>query len=147
MASQSKQKGSERRREPRVELRTAVSYRNFDSPGKIKNAICQDISGKGINLLSASSLREKEAIDLWVLNPETDQLINIEGNVAWVAVDDLYGDSPYWVRAGVCFTAASQAQLEQWHKLLKKRGIDPAATTTIVTTETEKDDERISFLI
>ncbi len=134
--------GPEKRRSARVDLRTAISYRNHDSPGKIKNAICQNISRDGLHLMTASSLREKEPVDLWILNPETDQLINLEGEVAWVAVDDLYGDSPYWVRAGIRLTYADKTHKEKWQDLLKKRGVKP------LTSDEKPDDEgRVSFVL
>jgi hypothetical protein len=131
----------ERRRELRVPLRTAISYRNYDSQGKIKNAINQNISTTGLHLLSASPLRTEERVDLWILDPETDRLINLEGEVVWVAIDDLYGDSPYWVRAGVRFTYGETEQVDLLRGLVKKRG------AAIAGTAQRKKQPRISFAI
>lgn len=135
------QEGQERRRESRVPLRTAISYRHYESQGKIKNAINQNVSCGGLHLLSASPLRTQERIDLWILDPETDKLINLEGEVAWVAIDDLYGDSPYWVKAGVRFTYGETEQVDRLRHLVKKRG------ATFLTAEEKKKQSRISFAI
>lgn len=89
----------------RFTLKSVVCFKKLADPySRIHSGLTLDISQRGICLFSPTLLEEGDSIRLWLLHPNGDQLTCVQGRIAWTAIDDLYGDSPYWVRAGIAFS-------------------------------------------
>lgn len=62
--------------------------------------LSQNLSINGLQLLSAIIPEQNKPFDLWLpLNSQT--MLPATATAAWVAVEDSFGDHPYWVRSGI----------------------------------------------
>ncbi len=113
------------RQAKRFQVKSSISFKSVTDPtNQIYTGLLHDLNHKGMSIFSANILREGEKIRLWLLNPQDLELTRLDGSVVWVGVDEIYGDSPYWVRAGICFETLMEPQKEAISRLLPADAAD-----------------------
>ncbi len=76
--------------------------------------------------------------DIWI--PLNDQeIVSAQGRVIWMALEDTYADSPYWLRVGMNLTCEDQAA----RKLLADAVSRKSHTERILR---EQENSKISFV-
>ena len=91
---------------------------NFNSDDTLRHGLTCDLSLRGVSIFSTNILEIGEALSMNLLNPINGVGTPVNGKVVWIAVDDLYGDSPYWVRAGIAFEKLNPPQRKAIEELL-----------------------------
>lgn len=91
----------DRRNGIRVDFRSAIRFqpdptRKF----RLAHAVTQNISLKGLQLLSSAILEQKKKFEVWIPLDGTTTVPAV-ARTEWMAVEDTLGDSPYWIRAGL----------------------------------------------
>jgi hypothetical protein len=103
----------------RYAVKRSISFvRNGDPQQRICSGLTLDLSRHGCCLFSSTTLQESEWLRLWFLVNDSQDLLSLDAKVTWVSVDDLYGDSPYWVRAGLEFTELRDFEKQSLHGIL-----------------------------
>lgn len=92
------------RSHPRHIIKTLVRLQKaITGDSRISTALSLDMSIQGISLLSSSLLQVGEQVTLWLCDQNEQELIRLQAEVMWTEIDELYGDSPYWLRTGLKF--------------------------------------------
>ena len=92
------------RRSERHSMKALISFKKEnDFHDRIFSGLTLDIGIRGSCIFSPTTLESGDKLTLWLLHGENSDLIHLTAQVIWVAIDDLYGDSPYWLRAGIQF--------------------------------------------
>ena len=102
----------------RFPVKASVSFRTDVNSNKLHQGLVMDIGFLGICIFSPTLLEVGKPMRLWVMNPNSADLTKIDGTVAWVSLEDTYGDSPYWVKAGISFNSLNEAQKSEVFELL-----------------------------
>ena len=90
-----------RRANLRVNFRSAVRFApNPDRPLRLEQGVTQDVSMRGISLLTATIPQKEKPFHLWIPMGD-DDVISATAHCSWFEVEDCLGDSPYWIRAGL----------------------------------------------
>jgi hypothetical protein len=114
-----------RRHSPRFNFRAGITLKACDPQVKMWDAgISQNLSQDGMSILHSKILTPGDDVYIDIPKFDEDNHLIIAGKVTWVGVDDLYGDSPYWVRAGIMFGELNQDQKESLLTVLSDRKID-----------------------
>lgn len=94
-----------RRAEPRVQFRKSVRFNpdRYRPLRKLEQGVTQDVSLRGLQILTTVILDTKRPIDLWVPVYGQD-VIRANARVQWVEIEADLGDSPYWIRSGLSIT-------------------------------------------
>jgi hypothetical protein len=87
-----------------VEFRSAIRVQaNPRRRFRLAHAVSQNISLRGMQILSPAILERKRPFEIWIPLKGTD-VVPATAKVEWMALEDSLGDSPYWVRSGVSLT-------------------------------------------
>lgn len=116
---------------PRYDFRAGISIRpTEDSPDtEWAGCISQNLSMDGINILYSKILVPGDTVYITIPMFEEGKQIVVSGSVEWVGVDDLWDDSPYWVKAGIMFSDMAMKKKKALTKvLLDRRVIAPVAS-------------------
>jgi hypothetical protein len=74
-----------------------------DFPLRLSQGLTQDLSLKGVQLLTSVVPEPEKPFDIWI--PVDDhEVVAARGRVVWMSIEDTYADSPYWLRVGVNLT-------------------------------------------
>jgi len=95
-----------RRTFPRYQYRAGITVKptnDIQSP-LWDTGISQNLSLDGISILHSKILVPGELVYLTIPLFDTERELVLSGSVEWVSVDDLYEDSPYWIKAGIMFS-------------------------------------------
>ena len=88
----------------RVTFRHAIRFvLNPDRPLRLEKGLTQDVSLRGIQILSTTVPEQKKSFDLWI-PLDGDDVIHAKARTAWIEIEDSLGDSPYWIRTGLELT-------------------------------------------
>lgn len=108
-----------KRKVKRHNARYAVSFKVADSnKDELISGLTLDLNKLGLSLFSPKALVTGSKLKLWILDPATRRLVRAKGRVAWIQVEDTYADSPYWVRAGICFEGMGAKEKKQLTEVL-----------------------------
>ncbi len=130
---------SNRRSNVRVNYHCAVRFvRDPAYPLHLAYGISQDISLRGLQLLSPIVLEKRTPFELWVC-VEGNEMIPATAETAWMSLEDSLGDSPYWIRSGVTLIFKSHADRDLVAQAILKR----ANVDRIMLEQTES---RIGFV-
>lgn len=89
---------------PRYEYRVGIAIKSFDPDAKDwENGVSQNVSQDGIYLLHSRLLVPGEKVYIRIKLFPREEEITVSGTVSWVGFDELYEDSPFWVKAGIAF--------------------------------------------
>ncbi len=104
-----------------VDFRSAVRFqpdptRKF----RLAQAVTQNISLKGMQLLSPVILEQKKKFEVWIPLDGTTILPAV-ARTQWMAVEDTLGDSPYWVRAGLSLAFQNDGHRRLFAQAVLKR--------------------------
>ena len=103
----------------RFSLKSSLCFKKQDENlGRIFSGMTLDLNVRGACVFSPTLLEENDAIRLWLLNPNASELACVAARVVWTAIDDTYGDGPYWLKAGLVFFNVAQDQYDQLTRLL-----------------------------
>ncbi|MFH1016705.1 MAG: PilZ domain-containing protein [Pseudomonadota bacterium] len=74
-----------------------------DHPLRLGQGLTQDLSLRGVQLLTDIVPDSEKPFDIWI--PVDDQeVVAAQARVVWMALEDTYADSQYWLRVGVNLT-------------------------------------------
>ena len=118
------------RRANRHPLKTAVTFMSLDSASNgdtyLQTGVTNDLNLLGFSMFTSSSIEKGQKVRVWILDEQLRDFAKIEGEVAWTRIDEIYGDSPYWVQAGIRFDGLDIYQQSQLGALLPT-GTKPTA--------------------
>ncbi len=78
-----------------------------DHPLRLSQGLTQDLSLRGVQLLLSVVPDPAKPFDIWI--PVDDQeIVAARGRIVWMALEDTFADSPYWLRVGVNLTCESR---------------------------------------
>jgi len=84
-------------------------------PTLVGRTVDLGLSGLKLRLEGRGGIRTGDAVDIWIIGPEVNQTVNLEGEVRWAEADLLEGPQ---LRVGVRLTDLSLADYNQWVNLL-----------------------------
>lgn len=85
----------------RVDFHSTVRFQpNPTRKFQLAHAVTQNISLRGLQLLSPTILEAKRKFEVW-LTLDSSTVIPATANTEWMQLEDNFADSPYWVRSGV----------------------------------------------
>lgn len=117
MGLSSRKLGGNARHGQRFPVKCLLSFKKHtDHYTRIYSALTIDLNLNGVSLFSSHIVEVGDNLRLWLLNGDQAQIICVDAQVKWTTIDDLYGDSAYWMRAGLKFvnvTADQERQLRQ----------------------------------
>ena len=130
-----------RRLFPRYDFRVEISIKSIDPRITAwDTGVSQNLSEDGISLLHSRILLPNEPVYLTVPLFSSHERLILKGSVAWIGIDDLYEDSPYWVKAGIRFDEMGFEQKHALHTAISERIVALPA-------ETRKSPYRIDFVM
>ena len=103
----------DRRTVPRVELRCTARFApDASRPLRIGHGLVQDISTRGVRILSTVLLDPLQTFPIWIAVKGKD-VVSANARVSWMRVEDMLGDSPYWIATGLrlSFTRPSDQEI------------------------------------
>ncbi len=126
MGSYSEARIINRRTYPRYHYRAGINIKstNGETYYTWDPGISQNLSLDGISILHSKILVPGEIVFLAIPLFGSEREILLSGSVEWVAVDDLYDDSPYWVKAGIMFSDMSKDKRQTLAKTLLNRPVE-----------------------
>jgi len=91
----------ERRSTPRVRYHyTAQFAPNPSLPLKLGKGLTQDLSQKGVQILTSNILDPHRFIEVWIPGQD-DEILRARAKVKWTSLEDTFFDNPYWLRCGL----------------------------------------------
>lgn len=91
----------DRRAGVRIDFHSAAQFVPDPArPLRTSRALTQDLSLRGAQLLTSVVPETEKPFVIWI-PVEGERVVRATAQVVWTAVEDLLGDSPYWVRTGV----------------------------------------------
>jgi hypothetical protein len=103
----------------RFSIKCAASFKKpVDHFNRIYSAITLDLNLTGACLFTSNLLQPGESLRLWLLHADAAELTSLDAQVVWTTIDDLYGDSAYWIKAGIRFVNLNEEQRSGLQRLL-----------------------------
>ncbi len=93
-----------RRADRRVPFRNVIRFVSDPKrPLRLRKGITQNLSLRGVSMLSSSILESVKPFEIW-LPLDEEEMVSALAKLAWVSLEDNLGDSPYWIRGGLALT-------------------------------------------
>jgi len=102
-------------------FRSAVRFSpDATFPLKMEQGLTQDVSVRGMKLLTPVVPDRTRPMDVWI-PLEDDDVVHAKASVVWVEVEDALGDSPYWIRTGITLTIRKKGDRKRFLKLIARK--------------------------
>ncbi|MFH1262017.1 MAG: hypothetical protein V1495_01050 [Pseudomonadota bacterium] len=105
----------------RVDFRHAIRFQsNPDRRFQLAHAITQNLSLRGMQVLSATILDSRKKFEVWIPIDGTTVIPAI-ARTEWMTVEDTLADSPYWVRGGLSLAFPKEKDRKLYVETVLKR--------------------------
>lgn len=115
----------DRRSTSRVLYRSSVQLvSDLSRPLHLHQALSQDLSVSGLQVLTPVILERYRQFPIWIplwKGMDEGGVAEAQAKVAWFAIEDTLGDSPFWIRAGLRLTFSKENDRDLFFGTLSQR--------------------------